>query len=363
MNQYQNSQQQQGSGFRRQNQQQQGSNWNQDWGQNQQQQRAPMSMNMAENLLAEFGKKYNFAVYDNGVDTNEVFEVIKRTCFPSKKEATNEQLVVFLTVAKQYNLNPFTKEIYAYPAKSGGIVPIVGVDGWSKILTNHEQLNGMRFNYSDEMFDLLGEDGKPTGKTAHAWIECELTRKDRSIPTIVREYFAEVFKRTEPWSNHPIRMHRHKALIQCARYAFGLTGIYDHDDGEVIAGDYIQGEFTEKTDEPPVQQEQAIRDVKQESIEHNTQEAQQEQHVHQNVQQEQQQTQTSQQQNQNVQQQSNTPPKPFMSDAIFSKIMKKAHEFIPSRQKTAAEFIAQTETRYSITQEQKLQICQLEAQQ
>ncbi|EEW4602325.1 phage recombination protein Bet, partial [Escherichia coli] len=34
--------------------------------------------------------------------------------------------------------------------------------------------------------------------------------------------------------SHPKRMLRHKAMIQCARLAFGFAGIYDNDEAERI---------------------------------------------------------------------------------------------------------------------------------
>ncbi|EKJ46221.1 phage recombination protein Bet, partial [Escherichia coli EC1869] len=37
-----------------------------------------------------------------------------------------------------------------------------------------------------------------------------------------------------PWQSHPKRMLRHKAMIQCARLAFGFAGIYDKDEAERI---------------------------------------------------------------------------------------------------------------------------------
>lgn len=46
---------------------------------------------------------------------------------------------------------------------------------------------------------------------------------------------------TLPWKTHPKRMMRHKAMIQCARLAFGLAGIYDQDEAERI----IEGSATE----------------------------------------------------------------------------------------------------------------------
>lgn len=160
-------------------------------------------------------------------DQQELIKTLKATAFKSDKVITDEQMGALLIVAQQYGLNPWTKEIYAYPDKSG-IVPVVGVDGWSKIINNHAQLDGIEFNYSQETF-------QHKGKLAHEWIECVITRKDRNHKVVVREYFDEVCRNasfTTPWDTHPKRMHRHKALIQASRVAFGFSGIYDDDEAD-----------------------------------------------------------------------------------------------------------------------------------
>mgnify|MGYP000390822908 CR=1 FL=1 len=48
-----------------------------------------------------------------------------------KPDCTREELISCLVVANEHDLNPLTKEIYAFPDKNNGIVPVVGVDGWS----------------------------------------------------------------------------------------------------------------------------------------------------------------------------------------------------------------------------------------
>ena len=163
----------------------------------------------------------------NGADSTELMQTLKDTAF--KGGATDAQLVALMVVANQYGLNPWTKEIYAFPDK-GAIVPVVGVDGWSRIINNNDKLDGVTFTYSDETI-------MHKGRTAHVWIECAISRNDRKNPTVVREYFDEVKRDanfTTPWDTHPKRMHRHKALIQCARIAFGFGGIYDQDEAERI---------------------------------------------------------------------------------------------------------------------------------
>jgi phage recombination protein Bet len=160
-----------------------------------------------------------------GVDAAKLHGTLKATAF--KGEVSNEQFLALMIVADQYKLNPLTKEIYAFPDKNNGIVPVVGVDGWSRIINEHPQFNGLEFI-----------DGPPNKDGVPEWIECIIYRKDRDHATKVREYLAECRRATGPWGSHPRRMLRHKALIQCARMAMGFVGIYDQDEAERI----VEGE-------------------------------------------------------------------------------------------------------------------------
>jgi hypothetical protein len=66
------------------------------------------------------------------------------------------------------------------------------------------------------------------------WVECSMHRKDRRVATTVREYMCETRTEQSAWLTHPRRMLRHKALVQCARICFGLSGIYDPDEAQRI---------------------------------------------------------------------------------------------------------------------------------
>jgi len=163
-----------------------------------------------------------------GVDPGKMLDALKATAFKQSGggSISNEQMMALLIVADHHGLNPFTREIFAFPDK-GGIVPVVSVDGWSRILNDHAQMDGVEFIDAETMT-------KHGGKEVPEWIECVIYRKDRSKPTRVRERFAEVSRDTQPWKSHPARMLRHKALIQCARVAFGFSGIYDEDEAQRI---------------------------------------------------------------------------------------------------------------------------------
>jgi phage recombination protein Bet len=149
------------------------------------------------------------------IQSDELISTLKTTAFRGAPNITDSQMVAMMMVAKQFNLNPWINEIYAFPNK-GAIVPIVGVDGWSRIINDHPQFDGMDFEQDEES------------------CTCIIYRKDRSHPIKVTEWMDECKRNTEPWKVSPKRMLRHKALIQCARLAFGYTGIYEPDEAEKI---------------------------------------------------------------------------------------------------------------------------------
>jgi phage recombination protein Bet len=148
------------------------------------------------------------------VEPTKLHETLKNTVF---KGASDSEMMTLVVVANEYGLNPLTKEIYAFPAKGGGIVPVVSIDGWIHLANSHPQMDGLDFEFAHD------PDGKLISCT------CIIHRKDRSRPVKVTEYLAECRRGTEPWKMEH-RMLRHKALIQCSRVAFGFSGIVDDEE-------------------------------------------------------------------------------------------------------------------------------------
>jgi phage recombination protein Bet len=154
------------------------------------------------------------------VDPAKLHQTLKATVF---KGASDEELLALVVVANTYGLNPLLKELYAFPAKGGGIVPVVSIDGWVSMVNNHPAMDGMEFD------EHRADDGKLLAITCRIW------RKDRSKPISITEHLSECRRNTDPWKMEN-RMLRHKALMQCARYAFGFSGITDEDEAKDIAG-------------------------------------------------------------------------------------------------------------------------------
>lgn len=177
-----------------------------------------------------------------GIEPAKFIATLKATVMPKRQggepaPVSDEELAAFCMVAKEYGLNPFLKEIHAFPNKSGGVTPIVGVDGWAKLMNRQPHFDGIEFEATDD-----AETGKPFSVTARVYI------KGRSRPVSVTEYFSECQRGTEPWRQMPRRMLRHKALIQGVRVAFGFCGIHDEDE----AGDIVNVTPTETREKKPL---------------------------------------------------------------------------------------------------------------
>ena len=172
-----------------------------------------------------------------GMEADKFLDTLKNTVMKPDKEgrgATNEEIASFLLVAKEYDLNPWTKEIYAFPDKKRvGIIPIVSIDGWIKLVNRHPDYDGMEIEEASDIIQMEG------AKLCPAWMRITIHHKSRSHPVILAEYLDEVYQPPRggypgPWQTHTKRMLRHKTIIQGARVAFGFSGIYDEDEAQRI---------------------------------------------------------------------------------------------------------------------------------
>mgnify|MGYP001566108704 CR=1 FL=1 len=158
------------------------------------------------------------------IDVDKLYQVLKATCIKGTKsrEATWEEAAAFVMVANRYDLDPFTRQIHAFCRQEGGVVPIVGIDGWATIVNSHKDFDGCKFEVENDA------EGKLVSTT------CLMFAKGRGHPVEVTEWLVECKRPSVPWTTMPRRMLRHKAFMQAARLCFGLGGIYDEDEAKDI---------------------------------------------------------------------------------------------------------------------------------
>ena len=121
-------------------------------------------------------------------------------------------ILSLLRMMLNLHLDPLCDEIGFTQYDDGQWQVFITIEGCSKLLNQHPQFNGLVFNQADTLIDGVPE-----------WIECTIHRKDRTLPTTVREYLTEVRGENPIWQKMPRRMLRHRALQQCVRLAIAQS--------------------------------------------------------------------------------------------------------------------------------------------
>jgi len=123
-------------------------------------------------------------------------------------EVPAKTILTLLRSMQSLHLDPLCEEIGFTQFEDGQWQVFITIEGCSKLLNQHPQFNGLVFTQADTLIDGVPE-----------WIECAIYRKDREVPTTVREYLTEVRGENSIWQKMPRRMLRHRALQQCVRLA------------------------------------------------------------------------------------------------------------------------------------------------
>ena len=123
-------------------------------------------------------------------------------------EVPAKTILTLLRSVQSLHLDPLCDEIGFTQYDDGQWQVFITIEGCSKLLNQHPQFNGLVFTQADTLIDGVPE-----------WIECTIYRKDREVPTTVREYLTEVRGENPIWQKMPRRMLRHRALQQCLRLA------------------------------------------------------------------------------------------------------------------------------------------------
>ena len=153
------------------------------------------------------------------VTPQELMETVKVACFKDGA-ARNAQLMMLLSFAKNYDLNPLAKECYAFISQ-GRMSVGVQVDGWSKIADRREDYDGQEIVYEN------APNGDLIAITSKTFV------KGRAHPTVYRAVLREWRRKTDVWDSMPTHQLYVKARNEGIRFAFGIPA-YDPDDIERI---------------------------------------------------------------------------------------------------------------------------------
>ena len=129
------------------------------------------------------------------------------------KGATEQEFGLLMQLAKTYQLDPFTRQIWLvkYPGSSAQI--FAGRDGYLAIAHKSGQFDGM------ESGTKRNDDGELVG-----W--CTVHRQDMSRPFHVEVLLSEYNTKKSLWASKPTTMIVKVAEAQALRKAFSISGLY-----------------------------------------------------------------------------------------------------------------------------------------
>lgn len=153
--------------------------------------------------------------------SNLLSKVFFRTEIADAK-VTDEHRQIIVDFAEKNSLNIEDKHLTGFLDKLGNVSVVVKYDGWIHLLNKTETFDGMEFKYSDSKSIVPA-----TIKSVYDWIDCVIYRKDREHPIVVREHFSDLYSTDHDYWEKPNRVLRQIALAECARVAFGISGIRD----------------------------------------------------------------------------------------------------------------------------------------
>ena len=138
-------------------------------------------------------------------------ELIKRTV---AKGATNDELELFTTLAKKYNLNPFAKEIWfiKYSDKQAPAI-FTSRDGYLKIAHASGKFDGM------ESYTIDDEKGNPVKAVAIVY------RKDMNRPFKAEIKVSEYKQNSPTWNKYTSAMAIKVAEVFALKRAFSISGL------------------------------------------------------------------------------------------------------------------------------------------
>ena len=198
--------------------------------------------------------------------SEEQVALVKRTV---AKDATNDELKMFLHLSGKYNLDPFAKEIWFL--KMGGQPTITtSRDGYLKIANEHPAFSGLVSDvvYAKDSFAKtpdgvshtygVGDRGPIIGAYALVY------RSDRRFPVYVFAPMKDYQKPSGTWKTYPHAMILKVAEAMALKRAFSLSGLVTVEElgtpDQRSAEDVVTVEVTPQATPQPTPQAKSLRD-------------------------------------------------------------------------------------------------------
>lgn len=182
-------------------------------------------------------KEVNYLV--NGEEVKLTGSTVKNYLTRGNDNVSDQEVVMFINLCRYQKLNPFLNEAYLVKFKGAPAQIITSKEAYMKKAERTKDFNGMRAGIivqrGDEIVELEGSFCLPTDKLLGGW--CQVFKKDRKMPYVVKLNFDEYNKGQSTWKSMPKTMIRKVAIVQALREAFpeDLGALYTEDEVQAIS--------------------------------------------------------------------------------------------------------------------------------
>jgi len=193
-------------------------------------------------METKVAKNNNQKIADQvAIYTSEEVGIIKATV---AKGFTDTELAYFLNVAKAYQLNPFTKQIWGYKDNRNNIIVFAGRDGFLSKAQRDSRWNGISSDVvrTDEQFSMnvakgeISHNKDVTSKAKIIGAYAISQPKGTAYPTIEWADFDTYNKGYNVWKADPVAMIKKVAESHCLAKAYGISGLAVEEDFTVSDG-------------------------------------------------------------------------------------------------------------------------------
>ena len=138
------------------------------------------------------------------------------------------ELMGICGICSKYMINPLVDgELHIMVnQRNGNVTPILGVNGFHRIMSSDPRFRRLTFDYSQDYINLgvIKVNGMEIPKVCPVWIRGNLTTviDGKEFTSTRTEFFSDCVKQSNGWQQSPARMLHHRCMAQLVRSVLGV---------------------------------------------------------------------------------------------------------------------------------------------
>jgi len=157
--------------------------------------------------------------------------------------ATPAELAVVMSVMRQYGLNPMLKQIHAWRDNKGRLAVMVGYDGWQDYARRQPTYQFVSYKFGP-IVDTPDKKGCKCWEWVQPIIHDEKYGQVEMVPVYLEEWYVKQRGNyPEPWQKQTKHRLHLKAFTSAIREFYGIGGVLDEVDRDVMSNEYHRTEF------------------------------------------------------------------------------------------------------------------------